>query len=45
MSSMVQAKERQVYITSALIIFGYILIRSFSVNTDWKSDLRLKAWG
>lgn len=39
---MVKAKERQGYI-SALVIFAYILSRSFTVNIDWKSDLRLKA--
>lgn len=39
---MVEAKGRQGYI-SALVTFACILSRSFTVNIDWKSDLRLKA--
>lgn len=40
---MVKAKERQGYIVSALSIFASILITSFTVDIDWKSDLRLRA--
>lgn len=40
---MVEAKRRQGYIVSALVIFACTLSRSFTVNIDWKSDLTLKA--